>query len=724
MRKLFTIIAITLAVLFVSCSAEGTSPSASLTVSAGLEKTASRGAIEGSTADVTHYDIVVYKGTDKTAVYTSDRYQLTTSVTVNGLMAGTTYRIRSNGYTSAEGGSAAVYGEAEITPKPGTNEITLTLDSVEGLDPTPVTLTVTLPDGFEAGENPSFAVELDGTAVDDLKAESAEAGGWMLSFTATPGVHVAVVTVTGTSETLSTVAVLRGFPAETVTAEVGFEVENERQNVVGVMIDFTKHSDESLNTFMDFIYRLYTSETAAENSERHDETDLRFGTNLAISDPNDVVGIDITTEPAVYSGSSSAGSSLFNDISPWKDMKLIARDSTDGSLTDTYDGQETIGAFLDEHSDACDFFVDLPDLYYVIYDDADGSTLEGVTGLEDHSVRYYYVSGESFTAEIDGESVESSLHPGSEYDVGVFLAQSSEIPDKTNDLTDYYYYAYGAQGAKEIEGIRIDRGSDGPIYSRPIGNGSLLLGMTKETADDYVSARNTADVRGEYSLYKAEVHSYLQMLYMVEFGRLGFDADSGPVGESTKIDASYDFSYHTVNEGSGGHAMYRHIDQPFGAKYAIVLTDITVTDIKKDSPAGFTLTMPGQNRIVLEGLNDGGAGFHRYWSMFSSFADMPWLFGMPGAYPGENYGAAGGGTEVQELDGAWYLPSTSLPTQYLLFGYNTAATNWGAGPFVFIIAPCNGFAKSSSFSNDRGNPSGEVDHLVSTRLVYKAGGGS
>ena len=426
----------------------------------------------------------------------------------------------------------------------------------------------------------------------------------------------------------------------------------------------------------------------------------------------------------MYNGSSSTGSSLFNDISPWKDMKLIARDSTDGSLTDTYDGQETIGAFLDEHSDTCDFFVDLPDLYYVIYDDADGGTLTGVTVLEDHSVRYYYVSGEPFTAEIEGASVDANLHPGSEYDVGVFLAQSSKSPDDTNELIDYYYYAYGAQGAKEIEGIRIDLGSDGPIYSRPIGDGSLLLGMTKNNADDYVDARNTADARGEYSLYKAEVHSYLQMLYMVEFGRLGFDADNGPVGESTKIDASYDFSYHTVDENLGGHAMYRYIDQPFGARYAIVLTDITVTDIKKDSPAGFTLTMPGQNSIVLKGLNDGGAGFHRYWSMFSSFADMPWLFGMPGAYPGENYGAAEGGTERQNLVGAWYLPSTSLPTQYLLFGYNTAATNWGAGPFVFIIAPSNGFVQSSSFSNNRGNPSGEVDHLVTTRLVYKAGGGS
>lgn len=258
-------------------------------------------------------------------------------------------------------------------------------------------------------------------------------------------------------------------------------------NVIGVMWDYGDPDPE--------LYRLYTSKKEA------DAASATVG--RAIDDPNDLVTVNIQTEP-VASKNGSTGSSPFDEYDPWRSMLLVAM-SDGGAIHDTIDwaGGETISSFVSSNnSTSYDFMVRLPESWYTVIDDPVNER------------RYYYIS--------DTENEGLYRHPASE----TYIARYQSIL------------------------------SGSELYSR---NGvSPTATMTYLQAHDYCENRGTG-----YGMMDWLSWSYIQLLYLIEYA--DFNSQNiieGGVASDTVITSgnSNSMIFHTGYIGENSLPQYRFIE--------------------------------------------------------------------------------------------------------------------------------------------------------------------
>lgn len=234
----------------------------------------------------------------------------------------------------------------------------------------------------------------------------------------------------------------------------------------------------------------------------------------AMADPNGIVSSGIMIEP-IAATASEAGDSPFDNVAPWHFVTLVSMEPN-GRIHDKISEDESITSFISANSsEDLDIMVSLPDMYYLVIDDPI------------NEIRYYYVSG----TDHDG----FTLHPASESYVSRYM------------------------GYNDGKGIRSRSGvQHGGSYSLEMMHG--------EAAD-----------RGEgYGQYDWAIHSYLQLLYLVEYA--DFDSQKKIGQGSPERDAltgiTDGMQYHTgtiaASASDPGTVQYRYIEDIWDLAYYTV----------------------------------------------------------------------------------------------------------------------------------------------------------
>ena len=367
--------------------------------------------------------------------------------------------------------------------------------------------------------------------------------------------------------------------------DFGVEI-GEAPDVVGVAWQYNESSPQ--------LYRLYTSADAIPSGMK------------GMDDPYDLVTYDVTVEP-VASENGNPGSSPFDEIGPWKDMKLVAMEDG-GEVVDTIGGGETIRAFVDEHNNgSIDFMVYLPDAYLRVVDDSE------------NSIRYYYVSDSEF----DG----SSLQPASGHYIGRYNGYIQEHTDGT---------------------------SSDKLWSQPSGTSTaaeFASRLTHQEAYD-VAHNRVSTVSGKiYGGLLWEEVSYVQLMYLVEYANLNSQDTLGYGDNDWQSGNSDDMPYHTGVLGSktsyGSDVQYRYVEALFGAdKGGDTVENLLVDDyVMYIAPSEKSLAVASKLDIF---SNDGSGAAPSDWIAIGTMPstgtgyittmhyneEQPWSIGVPSAASG------------------------------------------------------------------------------------------
>ena len=339
-----------------------------------------------------------------------------------------------------------------------------------------------------------------------------------------------------------------------------------KPDVVGVAWKYNE-SDSQL-------YRLYTSADAIPSGMK------------GIDDPYDLVTIDILTEP-IASSEGNPGSSPFDELSPWKDMKLYALNDG-GTEKDEIEDGETIRQFVDEHNDGTvDFMVYLPEAWLRVIDDSV------------NSIRYYYVSAGKFEG--------SSLQPASGHYIGRY---SGYIQEHEN-------------------GSSTDK-----LWSQPSGTSTatkFAQRLTHQVAYD-VAHNRASTVSGKiYGGLLWEEVSYVQLMYLVEYANLNSQATLGYGDKDYESGNSDDMPYHTGVLGTktsyASDVQYRYVEALFGADYSgdtveNILVDDRVMYIAPDEESLTTASESG----IMAGYSSGDHPSD--WIVIGKMPSSGWITGM------------------------------------------------------------------------------------------------
>lgn len=393
--------------------------------------------------------------------------------------------------------------EFTVTDKIG-NALSVTADGEYSTDEDSFNVTFTSP--LASTEKVIFLV--DGVVVD---GEEAESGVYMIGALDEGRRHV--VAIVYDTELKAAVG--------SVTFVVNVEAESDiivPTNAVGVAWDYGDPDPQ--------LYRLYTDEAAAAAAE---EAGMK-----AMVDPHGLVWYDIMEEP-VSSYSGNPGSSPFDELGPWKDMKLYALNDG-GSVKDVIGEGETIRQFVDDNdADNMDFMVYLPEAWLRVIDDPE------------NEIRYYYVS--------DIEFEGAALQPASGHYIGRYDAMDPDIT--------------GAQSSSN---------NADEVYSRPsykaTGTQEVARYFSMQDAYDVTHKRNkgvtTVDGKTYGGLLWEEV-SYVQLMYLVEYANLNSQNTLGVGDNAYTSGDSDDMPYHTGVIGAtataGSDVQYRYVEGLFGGDY-------------------------------------------------------------------------------------------------------------------------------------------------------------
>ena len=400
-------------------------------------------------------------------------------------------------------------------------------------------------------------------------------------------------------------------------------------DVVGVAWEYGKSSSQ--------LYRLYTSEEAKTTAEA-----AGF---KAMDDPHDLVTVDIMVEP-VASSEGNPGSSPFDELSPWKDMKLYALNDG-GTKKDEIEDGETIRHFVDEHNDGTvDFMVYLPEAYLRVIDDSA------------NSIRYYYVS--------DNEFEGSSLQPASGHYIG----------------------RYNGYIQEHYSGSSTDK-----LWSQPSGTSTateFAQSLTHQEAYD-VAHNRVSTVSGKiYGGLLWEEVSYVQLMYLVEYANLNSQVTLGYGDSDWQSGNSDDMPYHTGVLGSktsyDSDVQYRYVEALFGADHGSDTVENLLVDdrVMYIAPSEESLAAARESGI----FNDGGSGAAPSdWVAIGTMPSSGWITGMnyDESHPwsiGVPSAASGGSDSTYASDYVYTnsgLRSVRLPYSYATY-YGAWCLHASSGP--------------------------------------------
>lgn len=442
--------------------------------------------------------------------------------------------------------------EFTVTDKIG-NALTVSADGEYSTDEDSFNVTFTSP--LASTEKVIFLV--DGVVVD---SEEAEAGVYMIGALDEGRRHV--------------VAIVYDTELKSAVGSASFVVNIEAESgiepvfVVGVAWDYGDPDPQ--------LYRLYTSADAISSGMK------------GMDDPYDLVTIDIIEEP-VSSYSGNPGSSPFDELAPWCDMKLVAMEDG-GNVIDTIGDNETIRSFITEHNDGTvDFMVYLPDAYYRVIDDSA------------NSVRYYYVGDMPFEG--------SKLHPASGHYIGRYNGYIQDM-QHTNGT------------------------SDDKLWSQPSGTSTATeFAQTLTHREAYDVAHNrVSTVSGKiYGGLLWEEVSYVQLMYLVEYANLNSQATLGFGDSDRESGNSDDMPYHTGVLGSkttyDSDVQYRYVEALFGADCGgDTVENLLVDDrVMYIAPDENSLAAAAESGIF---SNNGSGAAPSDWIAIGTMPSSGWITGM------------------------------------------------------------------------------------------------
>ena len=488
------------------------------------------------------------------------------------------------------------------------NELTIGTGSVptvsEGM------LTFTLDRALGANEEVLFF--LDGVNVEALES----AGAYQLAGL-TSGRHLVT-------------AVVYDRELESAVGAMSFMVDVETEGailppIVGVAWDYSDPDPQ--------LYRLYTSEEEANKATARGQK--------ALDDPYDLVTVNITVEPK-SSENGNPGSSPFDNLAPWKDMKLVAM-ADGGEVLDTIDDEngETIREFVDAYNDgSVDFMVELPEAWVHVIDDP---TKE---------MRYYYVGNSEFDGAV--------LQPASEHYIGRYdgidptvraLTSSSELYSRPSSSATHGYVSYG----------------------------------NHQTVYDATHNRNNGITPVDGKTYGGllwEEVSYVQMMYLVEYANLNSQETIGYGDDTYTSGDSDDMPYHTGVIGAktsyGSDVQYRYIEGLFGAEWngdtvenfladdRVVYIAPSEESLKAARDSGI-FNDDGSGNVPSDWINIGTMPSSGWITGFNFDDDNEWSIGVPSV--------AGGSRTTYASDHVY--TSTGLRSVRLSLGLNPDYGAWG-----------------------------------------------
>ena len=529
--------------------------------------------------------------------------------------------------------------EFTVTDKIG-NALSVSADGEYSTDEDSFNITFT--DRLASTEKIIFLV--DGVVVD---GEEAEAGVYMIGALDAGRRHVvAIVYDTELKSAVGSASFVVNIEA---MSEIGvWTPDFGTGSIVGVAWDYGAPDPQ--------LYRLYTSEETADYINKN------MPGMKAMDDPNNLVTRDILEEP-ISSYEGKPGSSPFDELGPWKDMKLYALNNG-GSVKDVIGDGKTIRQFVDENdADNMDFMVYLPEAWLRVIDDPE------------NEIRYYYVS--------DTEFEGSSLQPASGHYIGRYDAMD---PD--------------------ISGLQSSSNKADEVYSRPsykaTGTQKVAGYLSMQDAYDVTHKRNEGVTIVDGKTYGGllwEEVSYVQLMYLIEYANLDSQAVLGKGDNTYTSGNSDDMPYHTgvidSKTSYGSDVQYRYVEGLFGAD----LTGDTVENLLADeyvmyiAPSEESLAAAAASGI----FRDSGSGAtpsdwiaigtmpsSGYITAMNYDESHPWSSGVPSAASGDSsstyatdYVYTSSGLRSVRLSyrsittvGAWYVYANLVPS----YEYN----NWSA----------------------------------------------
>ena len=453
--------------------------------------------------------------------------------------------------------------EFTVTDKIG-NALSVSADGEYSTDED--SFNISFRDSLASTEKVIFLV--DGVVVD---SEEAKAGVYMIGALDEGRRHVVAIVY----DTELKSAVGSASFVVNIETECGVEVIT---NAVGVAWDYGDPDPQ--------LYRLYTDEAAAAAAE---EAGMK-----AMVDPHGLVWYDIIEEP-VSSYEGKPGSSPFDELGPWKDMKLYALNDG-GPVKDVIGDGETIRQFVDDNdADNMDFMVYLPEAWLRVIDDPE------------NEIRYYYVS--------DTEFEGSSLQPASGHYIGRYSAMD---PD--------------------ITGEQSHRNNADEVYSRPsykaTGTQKVATYLSMQNAYDVTHKRNdgvtTVDSRTYGGLLWEEV-SYVQLMYLVEYANLNSQTTLGYGSGAYTSGDSDDMPYHTGVIGTktkeNSHVQYRYVEGLLGRDNSCNIVENLLVDdyVMYIAPDEESLAVAAKSGI----FNKSGSGTAPSdWVAIGTMPSSGWITGM------------------------------------------------------------------------------------------------
>ena len=453
--------------------------------------------------------------------------------------------------------------EFTVTDKIG-NALSVSADGEYSTDED--SFNISFKDSLASTEEVIFLV--DGVVVD---GDEAEAGVYMIGALDEGRRHVVAIVY----DTELKSAVGSASFVVNIETECGVEVIT---NAVGVAWDYGDPDPQ--------LYRLYTDEAAAAAAE---EAGMK-----AMVDPYGLVWYDIMEEP-VSSYEGNPGSSPFDELGPWRDMKLYALNDG-GSVKDVIKDGETIRQFVDDNdADNMDFMVYLPEAWLRVIDDPE------------NEIRYYYVSDIQFEG--------ASLQPASGHYIGRYSAMD---PDITGEQSHW-------NKADEV-------------YSRPsykaTGTQKVATYLSMQNAYDVTHKRNDGvtmvDSRTYGGLLWEEV-SYVQLMYLVEYANLNSQDTLGAGGSGYTSGDSDDMPYHTgvigIKTKENSHVQYRYVEGLLGRDNSCNIVENLLVDdyVMYIAPSEGSLAVAAKSGIF---SNSGSGAAPSDWVAIGTMPSSGWITGM------------------------------------------------------------------------------------------------
>ena len=507
MKRLIFFLIIIIAIFAFSCSNPKPEGDASLVISAYVDAGA-MSSIQGSSGNVSHYDVEVYRGEDK--VYTSNKFAIDSNVTVKGLATEVEYTIKVNGYTSDSAANSIVYGESKVTLIDVVNNVAISLERIPENALSTVTLNIMLSSSYDEKKVNYVCRLADGGVITNGSGSGTPNSGNLIinNLKIPAGSHVLEITITPPSDSgldsLTTSEAIRVYPSDD-SMTIYLDMVNETADVYGVMWNY---SDSGYSTKL----------TRLDSS----------------NDPNKIATATVTTEPKAYYSGRTDYDSPFDDIAPWSEMKLCAvpypADGTNGIIYYDENNSEfsSYTEFIEKYTTGdnkfkYDIMVHLPEMYYRVIDDS----------VNSH--RYYYVSATEFE--------NSKKHPGSNTYVSRYNMTNKYAEIDHQNMFHHMDPNDGDNNYEKVIPMSVPNGFEENSIN-------YMYHLFPAAIDKIIPRKNNESEtikvsNGEYYYFDYFTLSYIQLMYLVEYANWTSGVGYGTSGLNDYLSDPDEITYHS-----------------------------------------------------------------------------------------------------------------------------------------------------------------------------------